>query len=173
MRTKMFGLPAIRGIDRNARARIIAYAKAWNARNREPGQHVGPITRAFMGVLAALLAFANERTGSCFPSYEAIAARANCARSTVAAAIRALEFAKVIREVINRRKRLGSRVVTTSNAYVFRDFGAPSENRPRTSESKESLSTEPLRIVVLDPRTGLDSALISLATAIARKEAMQ
>ena len=35
------------------------------------GQHRGPITRAFMEVLEALLwGFHNSKTGRCFPSYE-------------------------------------------------------------------------------------------------------
>ena len=56
------------------RCRIAAYARAWSARNRRPGQHKGPITRAFLEVLQALLwGFHNSRDGRCFPSYEAIA----------------------------------------------------------------------------------------------------
>ena len=39
--------------------------------------------------------FHNARTGCCFPSYEAIAAKAECARSTVAEALKALEWAGV------------------------------------------------------------------------------
>jgi hypothetical protein len=38
-----------------------------------------------------LWSFHNTASGKCFPSYEAIAERASCARSTVAEAIRALE----------------------------------------------------------------------------------
>ena len=57
----------------------------------------GPITRAFLEVLEALLwGFHNARTGCCFPSYEAIAAKAECARSTVAEALKALEWAGVL-----------------------------------------------------------------------------
>ena len=40
--------------------------------------------------------FHNARTGCCFPSYEAIAAKAECARSTVAEALKALEWAGVL-----------------------------------------------------------------------------
>jgi DNA-binding FadR family transcriptional regulator len=48
-------------------------------------------------VLGALLwAFHNTRSGICFPSYERIAERAGCARSTVAEAIKALEWAGVL-----------------------------------------------------------------------------
>ena len=94
----------------------------------------GPITRAFLEVLEALLwGFHNSRSGVCFPSYEAIAAKAECHRSTVAEALKALEWAGVLswqnritRAVVRQRDLFGrwsSRwtVIRTSNAYVFRD----------------------------------------------------
>jgi Helix-turn-helix domain len=84
-------------MDRNAKCRIATYARAWSARNRRPRQHHGPITMAFERVLVALLwSFHNSRDGRCFPSYEAIAERAGCARSTVAEALKALEWAGVL-----------------------------------------------------------------------------
>ncbi len=133
-REKVFG-PA-RGIplDRNAKARIKVYVQGYNARHRQPGQHRGPITRAFMEVLEALLwGFHNSRSGLCFPSYEAIAEKARCNRDTVYEAIKALEFANVLtwvnritRERTRERDLFGKmgtawRVVRTSNAYLFRD----------------------------------------------------
>ena len=73
-REKVFGPGRAVPLDRNAKARIAAYARAWSARNRQPRQHRGPITRAFLDVLQALLwGFHNSRSGCCFPSYEAIA----------------------------------------------------------------------------------------------------
>ena len=91
-REKVFGPAPGMPLDRNAKARIMVYVRAYNARMREEGQHTGPITRAFMDVLRALLyAFHNGRDGRCFPSYERIAAAANCCRATVYEAIRALE----------------------------------------------------------------------------------
>ena len=58
----MFGPGRAVPLDRNAKARILAYAKAWGARHRQPGQHKGPITRAFLEVLEALLwGFHNAR----------------------------------------------------------------------------------------------------------------
>ena len=108
--------------------------RAWGARHRQPGQHKGPITRAFLEVLEALLwGFHNARSGCCFPSYETIAARAECARSTVAEALKALEWAGVLtwqnritRIQVRERDLFGHwasrwRVIRTSNAYVFRD----------------------------------------------------
>lgn len=94
-REKVFG-PA-RGIplDRNAKARIMAFVRGYNARYRQERQHRGPITRAFMEVLEALLwGFHNSRGGGCFPSYERISERAKCNRDTVYEAIKALEIGR-------------------------------------------------------------------------------
>lgn len=150
-REKVFG-PA-RGIplDRNAKARIMFYAASYNARHKQPGQHRGPITRAFMEVLEALLwGFHNSKGGACFPSYEAIAARARCNRDTVYEAIKALEFANIITWV-NRITRIqtrtrdlfgkwayGWRIVRTSNAYLFRDPLPCAEGRPPSRFSSKS-----------------------------------
>jgi putative ABC transport system substrate-binding protein len=96
-REKVFGPGRAVPLDRNAKARIMAYARAWGARHRQPGQHRGPITRAFLEVLEALLwGFHNARTGRCFPSYEAIAAKAECCRDTVYEALKVLEIAGVL-----------------------------------------------------------------------------
>jgi hypothetical protein len=150
-REKVFG-PA-RGIplDRNAKARIVFYARAWNARHRQPGQHRGPLTRAFMEVLEALLwGFHNSKSGLCFPSYEAIAAKAQCCRDTVYEAIRALEAAdvltwvnRIVRERVHERDLFGSqayrwRIVRTSNAYLFRDPLPCAEGRPPSRFSSKS-----------------------------------
>ena len=68
-REKVFGPGRAVPLDRNAKARIEAYVKGYNARNRQPRQHCGPITQAFQRVLKALLwAFHNSHTGCCFPS---------------------------------------------------------------------------------------------------------
>ena len=55
-----------------------------------------------------LWGFHNARSGLCFPSYEKIAERAGCARSTVAEAIKALEDAGLLTWV-NRLKRVRER----------------------------------------------------------------
>src|SRR5580658_1260327 len=61
-------------LDKNAKARIYAYAKGYNAKHRREGQHRGPITWAFFRVLRAILwGFHDKDTGHCFPSYESIA----------------------------------------------------------------------------------------------------
>ena len=206
-REKVFGQGRCLPLDRNAKARIMAYARAWSARHRRPGQHRGPLTRATLEVLEALLwGFHNSRDGRCFPSYETIAKRAQCCRDTVYEAIRALEAAEVLTWV-NRLIRvqfreldlfgklvLRSRLIRTSNAYMFRDplpcaTHAPaggrgagregqaagvgslvqttkSENPPRTlnQDFLHPSTTSP------DPKDGLAMALLRLKMAMATKE---
>jgi len=131
-REKIFGRPTARPIDRNTRARIMTYAEGYNRKHRQPGQHGGPLSHAFLRVLQALL-YGFDGPQGCFPSYETIAARANVARSTVAEAIKALEEAGVLTWVncLNKvrtweRDLLGKwvaawQVVRSSNAYRFID----------------------------------------------------
>ena len=96
-REKVFGPGRAVPLDRNAKARIAAYARAWDRQHRQPGQRGGALGRAALDVLGALLwVFHNARSGCCFPSYERIAEKAGVARSTVAEAIKALEFAGVL-----------------------------------------------------------------------------
>jgi hypothetical protein len=150
-REKVFG-PA-RGIplDRNAKVRIMVYAEGYNARYKQRGQHRGPITRAFMEVLEALLwGFHNCKDGRCFPSYESIATRAKCSRDTVYEAIKALEAANIL-SWVNRISRIRTReidlfgqlahrwrLIRISNAYVFRDPLPCAEGRPSLRISSKS-----------------------------------
>ena len=163
-REKVFGPGRAVPLDRNAKARIAAYARAWSARNRQPGQHSGPITRAFLDVLEALLwGFHNSRSGVCFPSYEAIAAKAECARSTVAEALKVLELAGVLtwqhritRILVRERDLFGQwasrwRVIRTTNAYVFSD---PKPRLPGVSASKSENPPGTLNQEILDPVSG-------------------
>jgi hypothetical protein len=154
-REKVFGAGRTVPLDRNAKVRIAAYARAWSARNRQPRQHHGPITMAFERVLVTLLwSFHNSRDGRCFPGYERIAEQARCARSTVAEALKALEWAGVLtwqHRITRVRERCTDlfgriswrwRVIRTSNAYVFRDpkcadccqLSSKSENRSGTQD---------------------------------------
>ena len=183
-REKLFGPGRAVPLDRNAKARIMAYAKAWGARHKEPGQHRGPITRAFLEVLEALLwGFHNARSGCCFPSYETIAAKADCARSVVAEALKILELAGVLtwqhriaRIQVRERDLFGRiasrwRVIRTSNAYVFRD---PQQRLAGVSASKSenrsgTLNQEFLPLTAaptVDPDSPLERALARFATAI-------
>jgi hypothetical protein len=177
-------------MDGNAKARLKVYLKGYNARMKQPRQHHGPITRAFMEVFKALLwGFHNSKSGLCYPSYEAIAARAECDRDTVYAAINALEFAGVLTWVnritrirVRERDMFGQwvlrwKTIRTSNAYTFRDplpcaegrpspqVSSKSENPTGTLNQESSLKEEAVRIIVLDPGNPLDAALIRLGRA--------
>ena len=95
-----------------------------------------------------------RRTGCCFPSYEAIAAKAECARSTVAEALKALEWAGVLtwqnriaRIQVRERDLFGRwasrwRVIRTSNAYVFRDPQQRPEGVPASKSENPIGNTE-------------------------------
>jgi hypothetical protein len=183
-REKVFGHGRAVPLDRNAKARIMAYARAWTARHRRPGQHRGPITRAFLDVLEALLwGFHNSRSGCCFPSYEVIASKAECARRTVAEALKVLEWAGVLtwqhriaRIQVRELDLFGHwtsrwRVIRTSNAYVFRDpqrplAGVPGcecKNPPGTLDQDVSTYWSQ---VPIDPDSPLERALRQLGSAI-------
>jgi hypothetical protein len=104
----MFGISRQRALDRNAKVRIMHWARCL-MRRTEPGKAYGAVTAKAVAVLEALLwAFHNARSGLCFPSYEAIAEAASCARSTVAEAIKALEDAGALTWV-QRVKRVRER----------------------------------------------------------------
>jgi hypothetical protein len=172
-----------------AKKRIIRSVELYNVKNREPGQHHGPITPAFQRVLSAMLwKFHNSRTGYCFPSYETIAAAARCCRDTVYEAIRALEAADILTWV-NRFDKIPTQccgafgraftrwqVIRTSNAYCFRDplpcateFDSyKSENPPGTLNQELSILSYldgSTKVVVLDPANSWQSALIGLGRA--------
>jgi hypothetical protein len=194
-REKVFGPGRAVPLDKNAKARIIAYAKAWTALHRQPGQHKGPLTRTFLEVLEALLwGFHNSRSGCCFPSYEAIAEKAVCARSVVAEALKALEFAGVLtwqHRIVRIRERCRDlfghegwcwRVIRTSNAYVFRDPKSSTSptSRPGDSTKSENRTGTPIQEVQnlhwhqqQQPGSPLEHALIRFAAAVAAKDGIE
>ena len=188
-REKIFGEPTWSPLDRNAKARIMAYAEDWNAKNRQPRQHRGPITRAMMDVLKALLwGFHNSKTGRCFPSYEAIAEKAGCCRDTVYEAIRVFERADIL-TWINRiararvqeldlfgRLALRWKIIRTSNAYLFRDplpcddgQASSSMSENHTGTLNQELITSKAEVIHSLPRMSeaLEAALARLGNSMA------
>ena len=141
------------------------------------------ITRAFLEVLEALLwGFHNSRNGRCFPSYEAIAAKAECCRDTVYEALKVLELAGVLtwhhriaRIQVRERDLFGRwasrwRVIRTSNAYVFRDPQQHLEGVP-ASKSENPAGTlyqeiQSLRAAQANVDSPLERALARFGTAI-------
>ena len=80
----MFGLGRPRALDRNAKIRIMHWARCLSRRT-EKDRAYGVVTPKSLAMLEAILwAFHNAKSGQCFPSYETIAEAAHCARSTVA-----------------------------------------------------------------------------------------
>ena len=190
-REKVFGPGRAIPLDRNAKARIAAYARAWDRQYRLPGQRGGALGRAALDVLGALLwMFHNARSGVCFPSYETIAEKAGCARSTVAEALKTLEWAGVLtwqnritrireqcRDLFGRDDTLPG-VIRTSNAYVFTDpkvagsGGFPSKSDQRTGTPDQELKI-PLQAPAVDPASPLQRALARLSAAIAAKDGIE
>jgi len=149
VREKMFGRGRPRALDRNAKVRIMHWARCLSRRT-EKGRAYGIVTAKALAVLEALLwGFHNAKSGLCFPSYEKIAEAAGCARSTVAEALKALEDAGIL-SWVQRVKRVRERcpdllgdngwrwrVLRTSNAYNFCDPGAAD----RASKSEKPTGT--------------------------------
>jgi hypothetical protein len=184
-REKMFGEGRLLPLDRNAKARIIVFARALTRRT-DKGKHYGIISAKFLAVLDALLwGFHNSESGRCFPSYERIAERADCARSTVYEAIHALERAGILTWA-NRIARIREwgpdlfgraqnrwRVIRTSNAYTFvdpkpcaRPSGSSKSELPTGTAGPELTLEMPH---VLDPANPLHQALIRLGGALERE----
>jgi hypothetical protein len=174
-REKVFGLGRPRALDRNAKVRIMHWARCLSRRT-EKGRAYGEITAKALAVLEALLwAFHNAKSGLCFPSYEAIAEAAACARSTVAEALKALEDAGIL-SWVHRVKRVRERVsdllgdngwrwrvLRTSNAYAFTD-PSPAADRPKSSKSEKPTGTP--NQVFFPSMTARPSAQIAVPSAI-------
>jgi helix-turn-helix protein len=142
-------------------------------------------------VLQALLwGFHNSRSGCCFPSYEAIADRARCARSTVAEALKVLEWAGVLtwqHRITRIRERCRDlfgrecwqwRVHRRSNAYAFRDpqqqtarpSAYQSENKPGT---QNQLIIGSVQAPARNPASPLEQALALFGAAVEQESALK
>ena len=132
-REKVFGPGRAVPLDRNAKARIAAYAQRLErpeqaAAPAQGADHPRPSWRSWRRCCGA-----STTAGPVSASrrYEAIAAKAECCRCTVAEALKALEWAGVLtwqnritRAVVRQRDLFGRwsnrwTVIRTSNAYVF------------------------------------------------------
>jgi hypothetical protein len=185
-REKLFGDGRPRPLDRNAKVRVMHLARAL-MRRTEKGKAYGAITAKALAVLEALLwGFHNARSGLCFPSYEKIAERAGCARSTVAEALKGLEEAGVmtwVNRIVRIRERCTdlfghngtrSRVIRTSNGYSFKDpkgaadrgFSSKSDFQSGTSIQESIPLVAPPAPRVLNPENPLEAALIRLGRVI-------
>jgi DNA-binding Lrp family transcriptional regulator len=137
-REKLFGQGRAIPLDREAKVKLMHLARAL-MRRTEPGKAYGLITaKAFQVLQTLLYGFHNALTGRCFPSYERIAERTGCTRSTVALALKALEQAKLLtwhNRIVRLRIAGVIRVVRTSNAYQFIEIS------PKSSKSETPTGT--------------------------------
>ena len=180
-REKVFGEGRSLPLDRNAKTRIMVLARALSRRT-EKGRHYGELSAKFVAVLEALLwGFHNAVTGRCYPSYEAIADRAGCARSTVYDAIRALERVGILTwcNRLVRVREIGPdlfgralnrwRVIRTSNAYTFVDpqarFSSKSEFQTETTNQELNLELPSAAKPELNQTNPLHRALLKLKEA--------
>ena len=152
-REKMFGEGRLLPLDRNAKARIMVLARALIASDRE-GEALRRADREVRGrARGAAVGLPQRPERPLLPIYERIAERADCARSTVYEAIRALERAGILTWV-NRIARIREwgpdlfgraqnrwRVIRTSNAYMFVDPQPPARP-PDSSKSELPTGTE-------------------------------
>jgi hypothetical protein len=161
-REKLFGKGRPVPLDREAKCRLMTLVKAL-MHPTEPGKHWGEITAKARDVFEALLwGFHNARNGLCFPSYQTIAAKARCAASTVAEAIKMLEAARVLTWCNRRaRVRIGGivKVIRISNSYRFLDPGSKSEFQLETRNQDSSSLVKPAEIRPIDPESPLDEAV--------------
>jgi hypothetical protein len=189
-RAKVFGPGRRIPLDRNAKARVMMRARGFLHRmadgsEKPKGKAYGALTAKFYAVLGALLyGFHNSGNGACFPSYEKVAEKADCTRSTFYEAIRALEslglmtwenrivrvtVASMDADLFGRPDRR-VRVFRTSNAYTFNDpnprASSKSETQPGTEgqELFSSLATSIPAQKQADP--SLEAALMRLASAV-------
>jgi Helix-turn-helix domain len=182
-REKVFGDGRPRPMSRGIKLRLTALARA-KMRPTEPGKHWGSITAKHFAVLQALLwGFHNAISGKCFPSYEAFAEKADCARSTVAEAIKALEAAGLLTWVHRIRRHYErvinlfgqgvhgqrSRVLRTSNAY---EFAEPPDVQSSKSELRSGTEGQVSLLLIATPAPAQKVSDSGLAASLARLESL-
>lgn len=93
-------------LDRNGRASLIFLAERLERRTKGKGRKNGALGAIGLDVLRALLfRFADKRTGLCFPSYLTLQALTGRCRGAIAAALKRLEHAGIVR-ITRRLKRV-------------------------------------------------------------------
>ena len=189
-REKVFGPGRAVPLDGNAKARIQAYARAWSGRNR---------SRANTRVRSPAPSWTSCRRCSgasttpdrrLLPHLRRIAEKAECARSTVAEALKVLELAGVL-SWQHRLTRIREgctdlfghhgwrwRVIRTSNAYVFSDpkaavsggFASKSENPTGTLNQEIPISRSPTSVASDSP---LERALARFGAVISKQDGIE
>jgi hypothetical protein len=145
---------AWRRMNRKAASRLFHRARQLDRRTKMAGRHGGQIGHAALQVLHALIFdFFNFASGRLDPSYEAIAAKSNLARSTVAEALKTLARLGIIswqRRCTPTTDDLGRfQLQQETNAYTIHEehewkgLGAQPERAPVPAPSPDMLGFPP------------------------------
>jgi hypothetical protein len=104
-------------IDRNARARLVFQAEAYERRTKAKGSRGGSLMPSGIQVLRAIaFVFLNLPRGAAWPSYDALQRATGLCRQTIADAIRRLEAAGFL--LVTRRCQWeGRKLVKLTNWY--------------------------------------------------------
>jgi len=186
-------------VDRRMATKAFHQAREWDRRTHVAGRHGGRLGHVALQVLHCLIFdFLSFKTGRLDPSYEAIAAKANLARSTVAEALKRLRTSGILHwlrrcEETYEDGRYVLRQV--SNAYavlppsLWRHAGilAPEAPTPApgtwgdhpplpdvASQAAEVIRAGAgdaplLRLLDLEPADSLDKALLNLGRGLAKR----
>lgn len=109
-------------LDRNARARLIALAEAYEHRTKAKGRKIGALGHVGLEVLRSMLFHFAGGKGRCWPSYKALANRTGRSIDAIAGALKRLEaagFLKIIRRKRALRVGPATFVVQDTNVYSF------------------------------------------------------
>jgi biotin operon repressor len=161
-----FGLPVIKGLDRNMLARLVFAFEhiahgLWRTDRKSARDHGRTIKRTMptsvLPVLKALVRLTVKHAGRVFPSLEGLAYSAGCSRATCIQAVKLLEawgYVHITRRCKRVQTRVGMRLVQDTSVYQLQEphglaamaariFGV--ETGPVKSGTSSGSKTQPAR----------------------------
>lgn len=123
-------------IDRNFRAKVLHLAEALEQRTKPAGRRNGQLGYVGLAILRALLlGFANNATGLCCPSYNALQDRTGLCRQSVANGLARLERCGIVR-IVRRLCRVDGRTRQATSLYTFSTPGPWADHLRRQCERR-------------------------------------
>jgi hypothetical protein len=128
-----FGMPVIKGLDRNLLARLVFNFERishglWRTDRKSARDHGRKIKRTLpasvLPVLKALVRLTVKHAGRVFPSLEGLAFIAGCSRATCIMAVKLLEtwgFLKIVRRCKRVQTTVGMRLVQDTSVYELQE----------------------------------------------------
>jgi hypothetical protein len=128
-----FGIPVIKGLDRNLLARLVFNFERithglWRTDRKSARDHGRKIKRTMpasvLPVLKALVRLTVKHNGRVFPSLEGLAYVSGCSRATCMAAVKLLEtwgFLRIVRRCKRVLTRVGTRLVQDTSVYELQE----------------------------------------------------